>query len=206
MRFATAVRSTLFAAAALSAGTASAATQILGFNPYGARLTDNAIFQVNNGSGPIILQSATDQKATMSFAFTVPRDYKGDGALKVVFLWEGFNDSNCNVLFAPAFLYRARNGLPYDGGSPSAGLVGLSASTTFTKIGTSIAVAAPATAGTDQRVTFEIRGTAGEFKAPLKAGDAIAFGISRNDIAADTCVNNIAISGVSLQYSDAPAP
>lgn len=187
------------AAVAALGGPVAAATNTLSLSAVGAFRTGGAQVSYSGYAGNLALP-ADNGTSGFALGFTVPNDY-AQGPLKVSILWDN-DDTGCDLLLAPSFLYRARNGRPRDGGGQKTGLDPLASSTPFSITpGGAILMAAPDPAGTVERVTFTIAPTASQFAGPFKPGDAINFGIvRRDDDARDTCASVLSISGVSIEY------
>jgi hypothetical protein len=189
----------LAAAVTATAGPVAAATNTLSLSAVGAFRTGGASIAFTGYNGNLLLP-AEGGTPGIAFGFTVPNDYDS-GPLRVVILWDS-SDTACDVLLAPSFVYRARNGRARDGGGQRTGFDPLGASTPYTiTAGGSIVMGAPDPVATVERVTFTIVPTAAQFVGPFKPGDAINFGIERRDNdARDTCTSAMGISGVSIEY------
>lgn len=174
----------------------------LSLDPYEARLDDGASLILSGFDAPLRLP-ANQRTPNFAFGFTIPNDYTPNSAIRVVILWES-PATHCDFFLRPNFLFRSRHGRPRDFGLAAGGIAPLRASTLFTVDGFGITMAAPDTAHQTASVRFAITPTPVEFPT-LRQGDAINFGISRDDEdAADTCNDDLGIAGVSIVYNKKP--
>lgn len=174
----------------------------LSLDPYAALLEDGA--SLISGFNPPIRLPANVSTPNFSLGFTIPNDYKPNTPLALVILWAS-PATQCNFALRSNFLFLARAGSPRDGRrSVADGLDPVNASTSFSLISPqTIVMAASATSRQTERVRFDI--TAAGFAPTLQSGDAVDFGIFREDrSAADTCAQDLGIAGVSVVYQARP--
>lgn len=172
----------------------------LSLDPYAALLGEGASLNFN----PPINLPANASTPNFSFGFTIPNDYRPNTPLALVMLWAS-PATQCNFALRSNFLFLARAGRPRDGRTfVSEGLDPVNASTPFSLTSPHrIVMAAPATSRQTERVRFDI--TAAGFAPTLQSGDAVDFGIFReDDSAADTCAQDLGIAGVSVVYQARP--
>ena len=180
---------------------AQVAVKTISLNPYSALLSEGAHFSTSGFDGPIRLPGNSSTPG-LSMGFIVPDDHSPDSSLTVNILWET-RLTECFVVFASNYLFRAREGHPQDGGNSAGGLDPLDGSTQnliHAITGSSIQVETAANSNDVASVRFTISPSPGEFET-LRAGDAVNFSIFRADNdPEDTCAGGIGIAGMSIQY------
>ena len=182
----------------------------LSLNPYGALLSGGASFFLSGFDAPIRLP-ANGGTPALAIGFTLPHDFTGtdpltagtndlvEGSLLVEILWET-QATDCDFLLQTNFLYRARAGQPRDGGSASGDLDPVDATSPFRlNLAPGIVLTAPATPHETAKVRYLITSGSGDFPV-LQAGDAVTFGIYREDLPADSCAEDLGIAGISIVY------
>lgn len=172
---------------ALTAAPAAAGRHSFGIDPYSVRSTNGASKDLGTfGTGGLVLPDAGGPD--FGFGFMIPRPYKPNSPIRIIFSWTT-QDVNCGIVLEPEFVERTRTGHAVTTGIPSGGLVPETASTVLT---------APAVASQGNTTAYVLSPDQGFTQ---QSDDAILLAFVRNDTSVnDTCTADLVITGIRIEY------
>lgn len=171
----------------LSAAVSFAGTRSFSIDPYGVAGTDIDKSLGSGGLGGLALPPSGQPE--FGFGFVIPRGYKRDTPIRILFSWQT-PVKDCGIVFRPLFVDRSRENHdstaafgPTDGLAPEDG---------------QILLTAPSTPGRGNVKAFSL--TPGQGFG-MNSGDAIVLAFFR-DVAApnDTCADDLIIAGINIEY------
>lgn len=126
--------------------------------------------------------------STFGFSFQLPRRYRSNSPIEIVFRWHSFG-TNCDVLIEPSVLVRARVGSVTPNIDPMDGLEAEDGSDLWATAGTS-------DVGLEKTYLLTPSSSFSQM-----AGDDLMIAFTRDaDDASDTCASQMLITGISVTY------
>ena len=173
----------------LTAQPAAAGKRSFFIDPYSVRATNGTSRDLGTaGTGGLVLPDNGGGFADFGFGFTIPKPYKLDSSIRIIFTWST-QDTTCGIVLEPEFVERGRAGHVVTTGTPSGGLTPENATTVLT---------APAVASEGGTKVYLLNPDQGFTQ---QSDDAILLAFLRNDSSVnDTCTSDLVITGIKIEY------
>lgn len=175
-----------FALALLSSQPASAGRKSFSLDPYGFRLDGGAVTSAGSfGAAGVLLPKGGG--AQVGMGFIIPKPYRTNTPITLSVYWHTV-DPNCSIELLPDFVDRSRPGHAVTNGSPSGGLTPADASIVL------VSASIPNVGNVKKYLLGPDQGF------DQRSGDSILLGFARGGGGNDTCLDELVITGVNVEY------